>query len=60
MPLRHERETPSGPIKLNVGQIRVLVDANIIVKTNPSSFALHEEFSETSFYLSSSDSGLSA
>jgi len=28
MPLRHERETPSGPIKLNVGKIRVLVDAN--------------------------------
>ena len=31
MPLRHERETPSGPIKLNVGKIRVLVDVNIIV-----------------------------
>ena len=32
MPLRHERETLPGPIELNVGQIRVLVDANIIVK----------------------------
>jgi hypothetical protein len=31
MPLRHERETLPGPIELNVGQIRVLVDANIIV-----------------------------
>ena len=30
MPSRHERETPSGPIELNVGQIRVLVDVNII------------------------------
>ena len=36
MPLRHERETLPGPIELNVGQIRVLVDANIIVKTNRS------------------------
>ena len=30
-----EKHLP-GPIKLNVGQIRVLVDANIIVKTNRS------------------------
>ena len=36
MPLRHERETLPGPIEPNVGQIRVLVDANIIVKTNRS------------------------
>ena len=36
MPLRHERDTLPGPIELNVGQIRVLVDANIIVKTNRS------------------------
>ena len=36
MPLRRDRETLPGPIELNVGEIRVPVDANIIVKTNRS------------------------